>query len=145
MPTAWRGHGMLKEAWPLRAVAMARREMSTGYRVLSTWYPVCVCGRLRPLSLEFGIHRDLGLEQARDRAACRRVVRGGFEFGFVGAGDLGDDVEVDRGDGEAGVGFFERDVGRGLDAVGGHAGVAELAGQGHREAAGVSGGDQFFG
>ena len=47
--------------------------------------------------------------------------------------------------GEAGVGFLKRHVGCRANTLGRHAGIAELAGEGHRKAAGVGGGDQLFG
>src|SRR5690242_14266245 len=58
--------------------------------------------------LEARVHRDLGVQEARDRAAFLGVAGGFLERGFGRAGDAGGDFEVDVRHGEAGVGLVQR-------------------------------------
>src|SRR6185436_3417306 len=95
---------------------------------------------------ELGVELDRGgREGLRDGAAGFGFVGLILEGGFVDVGDLGLGVQDDLGDLEAFADFVERDVGGGGDAGGVEAGFAQARGEGHREAAGVGGGDELFG
>lgn len=95
---------------------------------------------------EFGVERDIGFEQAGDGAACFRFGGDLVEFRLVDVGDFRREGEVGFGDGPTGgLHLFEGDVGAGFDAIGGEAAFAEHGGESHRETAGVSSGDEFFG
>src|SRR5262245_54598625 len=95
--------------------------------------------------LEAGVQRDLGVEQPRDRAAGLGVVGSRVELVLRRARDLGHQVERRLGDSEARVLLLHRDRAGDLEALRGEAGVAELARERHREAAGVRRRDQLLG
>lgn len=97
------------------------------------------------LADEFGGDGDFGFEKFGDRAAGFRGFDGGVEFGLIGAGNAGHEVEMRLGDGETVADFFERYGGGGFEFFGGEAGAAELRRKSHGEAAGVGGGEELFG
>src|SRR5271155_2316151 len=99
----------------------------------------------RNSGFEFGVEGDhRAAEELGDGASGLGVGGGGVEGFGGGAGDLGYEVEMDLGDGEAGVGLLQRDRRSGADALGGEVGGAELSAERHAEASGVRGGEQLF-
>src|SRR5208282_3874377 len=90
-------------------------------------------------------HGDFRIVQFGDGTAGFRGFHRGVEFGFVRAGNIGDEIEMALGDGEAVSDLFERDRASGLQLRGGDSGAAELRGKSHGEAAGMRGRKQFFG
>jgi hypothetical protein len=96
------------------------------------------------LIFQLRVHGDFCVEQLGDGAAFLGIFCCFLELGFIGARDLDLHLQVGRGDSEAGIEFFKRYGGCGLNGLGRHAGIAELARKGHAETAGVGGGDQLF-
>src|SRR5260221_7111390 len=69
---------------------------------------------------------DLGFQHLGDWTSGLGVLHGGVELGFVGAGDLGTKVEMDLGDGKAGVELLQSDGRGGVERRSSQAGGAEL-------------------
>ena len=94
--------------------------------------------------MEFGVEGDFGFEGAGDGAVLFGVGGDFLEVGVVDAGDLGVGVEVDFGDGPVAIDLVEAEVCFGGNFFGAVASFAEEGGEGHAEAAGMGGGDEFF-
>ncbi len=95
------------------------------------------------LAVEGGCDVDRGFVELGDRAAGFGGLDGFGELGGIGAGDCGLEVEVAVRDCERS--WVERDRAHGLELGGDHAALAEHQREGHREAAGVGGGEKLFG
>src|SRR6266498_3582959 len=100
---------------------------------------------LHSLALQLRVHRDLRLQESRDRAACFRRFCGLSESLGGGAGDLSDDLQMRLRDGPVRVHAVERDRGRRAQALRHEVHLAELGRERHREAAGVRRGDELLG
>src|SRR5437867_5294903 len=100
-------------------------------------------GRIRSRDPE--AQRDLRLQEAGDRTALLGGVRGGPDFGGVRARHVGRDLEVDFFHRPPRVRLVEIRGRLRLDAFGRDARFPQLAGERHREAAGLRGGDEFLG
>jgi len=87
---------------------------------------------------------DLCFEQFGNGAAGLGGFDGGVKFGFIRAGDGGDEVEMTLRDGEAVADFVECDSRRGFELLRGHSGAAELRGQSHRKTSGVRRSEKLF-
>ena len=94
--------------------------------------------------LQARVYGDFGFEKFRNGAAGFSGLDGGVKFGFVGAGNVGDEVEMTLGDGKTFADLGEGNGRGGFKVLRGHAGVAELRGEGHGETSGVRRGQQLF-
>src|SRR6202035_2328152 len=63
---------------------------------------------------EASIDGNFSFEQLGDGASGFGGFHGGVKFGFVGAGNFGDEIKVALGDAETVTNFVERDGGGGL-------------------------------
>src|SRR5260370_9924916 len=100
---------------------------------------------LENLGLEARAYGNLGLEKLGNGATGFGGLDRGIEFGFVRAGDAGDEIEMALGNAEAVSDFFEADGGGGFQFLRGETGAAELRGKSHGEATGVRGAEQLLG
>src|SRR6185312_1930565 len=91
------------------------------------------------------VHRDIRIQQTRNRAALLRVLSRFLELRLIGARNLHAHIQMNRRHGESRVGLLERERRLRVDRLGGHARVPQLAGKRHAEASRVGGGDQFLG
>src|SRR5437868_13802530 len=97
-----------------------------------------------PLALQIGCHRDFGVEKARDWTTGLGIGRRFIKCSFVAAGNARLHVEMALGDRETSVSLLERHRAFGFDALWSHAGFAQFCAERHREASGMSGGNQLF-
>jgi hypothetical protein len=88
---------------------------------------------------------NLRFEEFGDGAAGFGGFHGGVELGFIGAGDLGDQIEMTFGDAKAIANLFEADGGSGLELLSSQASTAQLGGECHGESPGVGSGEQLLG
>src|SRR5271170_2045347 len=123
----------------------ARKTPGTGIMrsiVPGMWLTRYLCGFA---GHKLGSDADFCFEELRDGAASFGGLDGGVKFRLIRAGNVGNDVEMALGDGEAFADFFERDGAGGFEFARGKASAAELRRKRHGETARVSGGEQFFG
>src|SRR5882724_12879431 len=77
------------------------------------------------LTYEFGVDGDFSFEKFGDGAAGFGGFDGGVEFGLIGSGNGGDEMEMALGDGEAVADFVEGDGGGGFELLRGDACATE--------------------
>src|SRR5215471_7829110 len=105
----------------------------------------CESADRRELADELGVDRDFSFEKLGDWAAGFGGFDRGVEFGFVGSGDGGGEIEMALGNGESVANFFKRDGGGGFEFLRGDACAAELRGKRHGKATSVCSGEKFLG
>src|SRR5579864_7129164 len=78
------------------------------------------------LIFQLSVHGNFCVEQLGDGAALLGILCGFFEFGSVGARNFDFHLQMGRSDSKAGVEFFQRYGGRGVNGLRRHSSVAEL-------------------
>src|SRR6266851_2345014 len=96
------------------------------------------------LGFQPGGDADFCLEEFRDRTAGFGGFHGGVELRFVRPRNTRNEVEMALSDRETVGELVERNGCSRLELACGHAGVAELRGERHRETAGVRRGEELF-